>query len=75
MSVCVIADEVRRVREISKTEIESVPETLSDWQCDTTTGTIRIDDDGIAMLLDIQNILGAKSLDPFEFPAQDTLSA
>ncbi len=56
MSVGVLAERVLRVREMADKEIEPVPETLSDWNCDVAAGMLRTED-GIAMILDIDRIL------------------
>lgn len=66
-SLGILADKVLRVREIGEDSVEEVPETLSDWRCDMASGMLRTDE-GIAMILRIDHILGATARPgPFDF--------
>ncbi len=66
-SLGVLADKVLRVREMVEKDIEPVPDTLSDWNCDVATGMLRTED-GVAMILDIDKILrGDHQPGPFDF--------
>ncbi|WP_428926222.1 chemotaxis protein CheW [Marinibacterium sp. SX1] len=66
-SLGVVAEKVLRVREMANTDIEPVPETMSDWRCDVAGGMLRTDD-GIAMILEIERILcKTDTPGPFDF--------
>ncbi|MBO9465306.1 chemotaxis protein CheW [Tropicibacter sp. R15_0] len=66
-SLGIMADRVLRVQEIDAAQIEPVPDTMSGWNCDVAEGMLR-SDEGIAMLLRIQDILaGSQPRGPFDF--------
>ena len=64
--IAAFADRVLAVTEIAPGEIEPAPKTMTGWSGAALRGVVRLDG-RIAMILDMEALLGAAASDPFAF--------